>query len=103
MIIAVGWLQTFGVHAVTQALVVTGVAGQRHHEAFHRFFSRGVWDPDELGRCLFLRLQRWLGDGFVRICIDDTVTPKKGPQVFGIASHLDPRLGVAGALPSVPQ
>jgi len=89
VIIAVGWLQTFGVHAVTQALVVTGVAGKRHHEAFHRFFSRGAWDPDELGRCLFLRLQRWLGDRSVRISIDDTVTPKKGPRVFGIASHLD--------------
>jgi hypothetical protein len=89
VIIAVGWIQTFGVHAVTQALVVTGVAGQRHHEAFHRFFSRGAWDPDELGRCLFLRLERWLGDGAVRICIDDTVAPKKGPQVFGIGSHLD--------------
>jgi len=89
LIIAVGWVQTFGVHAVTQALVVTGVAGERHHEAFHRFFSRGAWNPDDLGRCLFLRLERWLGDGAVRIAIDDTVASKKGPEVFGIGSHLD--------------
>ena len=25
---------------------MTGVAGRRHHEGLHRFFSRGSWDPD---------------------------------------------------------
>ncbi len=87
--IAVGWIQTHGLHAVTQALVVTGVAGKQHHEAFHRFFSRGTWRPDDLGRRLFLLLERWTGTGAVRICIDDTLAPKKGPQVFGIGSHID--------------
>lgn len=43
LVVACGWIVTQGQHAVTQALVVTGVAGRRHHEAFHRFFSRGTW------------------------------------------------------------
>jgi hypothetical protein len=89
IVVAVGWIQTYGVHAVTQALVVTDVAGKRHHEAFHRFFSRGTWDPDQLGYWLFQRLERWTGDGPLRVVIDDTLTPKKGPQVFGIGSHID--------------
>ena len=89
IIIAVGWIQTYGAHAVTQTLVVTDVAGKRHHEAFHRFFSRGTWRPDDLGRRLFVRLERWTGTGALRICIDDTLAPKKGPQVFGIGSHID--------------
>ncbi len=89
IVIAAGWIQTFGAHAVTQALVVTGVAGKRHHEAFHRFFSRGTWDPDELGCWLFRRLERWTGTGALRIAIDDTLAPKKGPHVFGIGSHID--------------
>jgi hypothetical protein len=89
LIVAVGWIQTLGVHAVTEALVVTGVAGKRHHEAFHRFFSRGSWSPDRLGLWLFQRLERWTGTGAVRICIDDTLAPKKGPGVFGIGSHID--------------
>jgi len=89
IVIAVGWIQTCGTHAVTQALVVTGVAGKRHHEAFHRFFSRGTWNPDDLGRRLFLRLEPWTGSGAVRVCFDDTLAPKKGPEVFGIGSHLD--------------
>ena len=89
LIIALGWIQTCGMHAVTQTLVVTGVAGKRHHEAFHRFFSRGTWDPDELGRRLFRRLEPWTGSGAVCICIDDTLAPKKGEHVFGIGSHID--------------
>ena len=46
IVVFAGWVLTNGPHAVTQALVVTNVAGRRHHEAFHRFFSRGTWDPD---------------------------------------------------------
>lgn len=90
LIVAAGWIQTYGVHAVTEALVVTGVAGKRHHEAFHRFFSRGTWDPDKMGYWLFQRLTPFLGDGPVQIAIDDTLAPKKGAHVFGIGSHVDP-------------
>lgn len=90
VILAVGWLQSHGAHAVTEALVVANVAGRRHHEAFHRFFSRGTWNPDRLGFWVFSRLERWLdADGTVRVVIDDTLASKKGPQVFGIGSHLD--------------
>jgi hypothetical protein len=90
LVVAVGWLQSYGAHAVTQALVVTDVAGKRHHEAFHRFFSRGSWDPDSLGMWLFFKVERWLdADRTLRIVIDDTLAPKKGPHVFGIGSHLD--------------
>src|SRR3989304_6497048 len=52
LVIFVGWILTTGTHAVTQALVVTAVAGRKHHEAFHRFFSRGTWNPDELAHQL---------------------------------------------------
>jgi hypothetical protein len=90
LVVACGWILTQGPHAVTEALVITGVAGRRHHEAFHRFFSRGTWEPDELGLWLFQRLAPFLGEGPLRIAIDDTVAPKKGPHVFGIGTHLDP-------------
>ena len=89
LVVACGWIQTEGSHAVTEALVLTGVAGRRHHEAFHRFFSRGTWDPDLLGHWMFERLVPFLGDGAIPIVLDDTLAPKKGPRVFGIGSHLD--------------
>ncbi|MFL5418402.1 MAG: transposase, partial [Myxococcales bacterium] len=90
LVIFSGWTLTSGPHAVTQALVTTGVAGRRHHETFHRFFSRGAWDPDEVGRLLFGWIARHLREGAaVRVVLDDTLATKKGPHVFGIGSHLD--------------
>ena len=90
IVIATGWLLTQGAHAVTEALVATRLSDRCHHEAFHRFFSRGAWSADDLGRRIFLRIARSLcASGVVRIVIDDTLAPKKGPHVFGIGSHLD--------------
>jgi hypothetical protein len=90
LVVLVGWVLTGGPHAITQALVVTDVARRRHHEAFHRFFSRGTWQPDELGRLLFLAVLRLLAAGAaIPIAIDDTLAPKKGAHVFGIGSHID--------------
>ncbi len=89
LVVACGWLLTHGQHAVTESLVATGVATRRHHEAFHRFFSRGTWNPDRLGYWLFRRLLPFLNADPVRAVIDDTVAPKKGAGVFGIGSHVD--------------
>lgn len=90
LVLFVGWVRTTGLHAVTETLVTTGVAGRRHHEAFHRFFSRGTWDPDSLGFWLWLRLDSLLAAGAVCVVIDDTVAPKKGQHVFGLGNHIDP-------------
>ena len=90
-VVFAGWVLTAGVHAVTQALVVTDVASRLHHERFHRFFSRGAWRPDTVGRLLFERVvARLCPQGRIVIALDDTLAPKKGPEVFGIGSHLDP-------------
>lgn len=91
LVIFAGWVLTNGQHAVTRALVSTGVAQRRHWEAFHRFFSRGTWNPDQMGLLLLDRLVRSLPkDASLRFAIDDTLASKKGPKVFGIGSHLDP-------------
>jgi hypothetical protein len=89
VVILAGWVLTQGPHAVTAALVATDVARRRHWEAFHRFFSRGAWDPDCLGRRVFERMRRHLDSGVVRVVLDDTIAPKKGPHVFGLGTHLD--------------
>lgn len=85
-----GWVLTGGTHAITQALVETAVPGREHHEKYHRFFSRGTWDPDTLGHCLF----DWIvalssKESPIRIVLDDTLATKKGSKVHGIGSHLD--------------
>lgn len=89
LVIAVGWvLCTGSKRAVTETLVATGVAGKHHHEAFHRFFSRGTWEPDRLGNSLIFALRK-LGMP-LRFVLDDTLAGKKGPEVYGNCSHLDP-------------
>jgi DDE superfamily endonuclease len=90
-VVFAGWVLTVGVHAVTQALVVTDVARRLHHERFHRFFSRGTWNTDTVGRLLFERIVTQLcPQGRIVLALDDTLVAKKGPEVFGIGSHLDP-------------
>ena len=90
-VVFAGWVMTAGLHAVTQALVVTDVARRIHHERFHRFFSRGAWRPDAVGRLLFERIVKQLcPTGRLVLALDDTLVSKKGPEVFGIGSHLDP-------------
>ncbi len=91
LVLFTGWVRTAGRHAVTETLVVTGVAGRHHHEAYHRFFSRGTWNPDSLGFWLFRHALALLAPGSpIRAALDDTLAPKKGPHVFGLGSHIDP-------------
>jgi hypothetical protein len=88
VVIFAGWILDPG--AVTFALVATSVSEKMHHERFHRFFSRGTWNPDSMGRLVFLRLMKWLETGStIRIAVDDTLAQKTGENVFGIDSHLD--------------
>ena len=91
IVLFAGWVRSSGRHAVTETLVVTGVAGRHHHEAYHRFFSRGTWNPDSMGQWLFRCIERLLVPGSsIVIAIDDTLAPKKGPHVYGLGSHIDP-------------
>ena len=76
-------------HTVAGALLAGDLAGRFHHEAFHRFFSRRAWSPDELGCLLFGTLLRIFQPTLLTVAIDDTLAPKKGPKVFGLGTHLD--------------
>ena len=86
-----GWLLAERPGPVTNALVAGGLAGRQHHEAFHRFFSRGTWSVDEVGTLLLVWIAAHLvRDGSLQLAVDDTVTKKKGPKLFGLGTHLDP-------------
>lgn len=89
--LALGWLLIPGRHAVTGALVVTGISQSRHHSAFHRFFSLARWNPDDLGHRLFLAILGLLNDGApIPVVVDDTLNTKKGRNIYGLGSHVDP-------------
>lgn len=89
-VLALGWMLTPGHHAVTAALVVTGISKERDHSAFHRFFSLAKWSRDEFGRALFLKALELVPDGgVILLSLDDTLASKKGEEVFGIGCHID--------------
>jgi hypothetical protein len=90
LVFAAGWILIQGpMHCVTEALVATDVARRRHWASYHRLFSSGSWDPDQLGFWLLHRLRSGLAAGALPLVIDDTLCPKKGPEVFGLGAHVD--------------
>ena len=93
-LLVTGWLFARR-RTVTGMLVAAGLAGRRHHAAFHRFFASARWSPDHLGLALFRILERWLDDT-VLVAIDDTLARKRGRQMFGVGMHHDPLISSRG-------
>jgi hypothetical protein len=48
LIVLTGWLFAPR-RTITGTLVAAGVAGQRHHAAFHRVFAAARWSLDQVG------------------------------------------------------
>lgn len=76
---------------VTNMLVAAGVAGQRHHSIFHRFFSTAKWSLDRVGMLVFGMLEPHLS-GTCLLSLDDTLAHKRGRQTYGAGMHRDPLL-----------
>jgi hypothetical protein len=81
---------------VTGMVTAAGVAGKRHHAAFHRFFAQASWSLDALGLAVFKLLEPWLDNGTVFLAIDDTLARKRGLKTFGVGMHHDPLLSSRG-------
>ena len=93
--IVTGWIFARR-RTVTGMLVAAGVAGRRHHSAFHRFFAEGAWSLDALGLAVFRMLEPLLPEGDILVAIDDTLARKRGLKVFGVGMHHDPLLSSRG-------
>ena len=73
-----GWLVCIGKHTVTGVMRAAGVAEQ-DVSGFHRFFSRGAWDPQEVGFVVLrLALHLVTGDGPIALTLDDTLARHTG-------------------------
>lgn len=91
LIMLTGWIFAPR-RTVTGMLVAAGVAGQQHHAAFHRVFSRARWSLDQLGLIVFVLLNALLPEGTVQVSLDDTEAHKRGRKVYGVGMHHDPQL-----------
>jgi len=78
----VGWLFARR-RTVTGMLVASGWAGQRHHSAFHRFFSEAKWSLDALGLAVFRVIERLHNQDGILLAIDDTLARKRGRKMYG--------------------
>jgi SRSO17 transposase len=81
---------------VTGMLTAAGVAGKRHHAAFHRLFATARWSRDALGLAVFRVLEPLLGPDTIFLALDDTLARKRGLKVFGVGMHHDPLLSSRG-------
>ena len=93
--IATGWIFSRR-RTVTGMLVAAGMAGKRHHSAFHRFFAEGAWSLDALGLAVFRLLEPLLRQEQILVAVDDTLARKRGLKVFGVGMHHDPLLSSRG-------
>jgi hypothetical protein len=91
LIILTGWIFAPR-RTLTGMLVAAGVAGCRHHAAFHRLFAAARWSLDQLGLLVFGLILPWLPSGAVEVAIDDTLAPKRGVKMFGAGMHPDAQL-----------
>ena len=81
---------------ITGIVVAAGLAGKRHHAAFHRLFAEAAWSLDALGLALFRMIEPLLPAGAVLVAIDDTLARKRGLKVYGVGMHHDPLLSSRG-------
>jgi SRSO17 transposase len=92
LVILTGWI--LAPHrTVTRMLQAVGMAGERHHSAFHRLFAQARWSTDRLGLLLFDLIHARIPNGeSVLLVVDDTLTRKRGLKMFGTGMHYDPQL-----------
>lgn len=84
-----GWILCSGRHCLSRVIQVAGGAARtKHFSSLYRFFSRGRWTPDALGRVLFELLLPHLPQK-IEAAVDDTLCPRSGPHVFAGGMHHD--------------
>ncbi len=92
----VGWIVCSGRHSICRVIQAAGELGaSKHHSSHYRFLSRGRWCTDALGKMLFRKLLRF-SPHQVRVAIDDTLSHKSGPHIFGAAMHYDAHASTYG-------
>jgi len=76
---------------VTEVIQRAGAIKQKHHSAFHRFFSEAPWSLDAVSGVLLGLLLKFVPKGtVVYLAMDDTLCRKRGLHVFGTCMHHDP-------------
>jgi hypothetical protein len=92
-----GWVLCVGKRTVTGVMRAAGMVVRREHSGYHRFFSKGRWEPDEIGLSLMrLVVSAVLPKaGRVVVSVDDTLARHTGKHIASAGMHRDPLLSCA--------
>lgn len=87
-----GWLLCADKRTVTGVMRAAGVA-DRDPSGYHRFFSRGAWSSDDVGKVvLSLVLKLVAREERVKLTLDDTLARHTGKRIASAGMHRDPLL-----------
>lgn len=89
--LVVGWILCQGRHSISRVIQASRgtTKVERHHATLYRFLSRARWAADPLGRVLLKLLLPFMPGPNVFVIVDDTLSKKTGPHVWGAAMHHD--------------
>ena len=85
-----GWVCAPGRRTITAMIAVADPAGQRAHDAYHRFVRDGAWSMSRLWQVLATdAVTRFAPSGVVALDCDDTLFHRGGRQVNGAGIFRD--------------
>lgn len=86
-----GWVLTVGAHTLSQVMLSTRLHESKHFAGVYRFFSRAVWDADQVGEQIFGMMMRVFDSMCLQlVCvIDDTMNRHRGPMICGAGWQYD--------------
>ncbi len=87
-----GWILSVRHRYVTDLIISSDSVGNGHFSDYHRFFSQGKWEIDNLWKHLArLLIDHFVGpDAVIILAGDDTLCRKRGLGLFGAGMHHDP-------------
>jgi hypothetical protein len=84
-----GWVFA-GRRTLTGVLAAAADSTSKHFSAYYRLFATARWSLDQVRLGLVRLALPLLGAVPVPLRLDDTLTRKRGPEVFGAGMHHDP-------------
>ncbi len=95
-IMSIGWIMCIGSHSISRVIQAADVVRKgKHHSTLYRFFSKGAWEVDSVAKVIFRLLLPFLPKE-ITILVDDTLSHKSGPHIFGTAMHYDSHMSTYG-------
>ncbi len=91
-----GWILAGGRHTISAAIRSSPFGGLKHHSAIYRLLSRAVWCVDAVGFVVLQLIEPYLKGRTLLAIVDDTLSAKSGPQIWGGGMHHDACLSTYG-------